>query len=130
MLNDFEAAFGQGVDVLLHPTAPTPAFALAEKLNPVDMYINDIMTIPASMAGTLLPNPESEVDCSHQAHTSFQRPPGLPAVSVPVRQSAASNLPQGLQLVGRYMDEGTLLAAARLLEQAFPRAHALRPPLA
>jgi Asp-tRNA(Asn)/Glu-tRNA(Gln) amidotransferase A subunit family amidase len=94
------------------------------------MYINDIMTIPASMAGTLLPNPESGVDCSHQAHTSFQRPPGLPAVSVPVRQSAASNLPQGLQLVGRYMDEGTLLAAARLLEQAFPRAHALRPPLA
>ncbi|ELR22159.1 aspartyl/glutamyltRNA(Asn/Gln) amidotransferase, A subunit [Acanthamoeba castellanii str. Neff] len=105
VLNDFETAFGQGVDVLLHPTAPTPAFALAEKLNPVDMYINDIMTIPASMAG-------------------------LPAVSVPVRQSAASNLPQGLQLVGRYMDEGTLLAAARLLEQAFPRAHALRPPLA
>jgi aspartyl-tRNA(Asn)/glutamyl-tRNA(Gln) amidotransferase subunit A len=58
VLNDFETAFEQqGVDVLLHPTAPTTAFALAEKLNPVDMYINDIMTIPASMAGTLAASP-------------------------------------------------------------------------
>lgn len=55
VLNDFDAVFNNNsVDVLLHPTAPTPAFALAENLNPVDMYVNDIMTIPASMAGTPL----------------------------------------------------------------------------
>jgi aspartyl-tRNA(Asn)/glutamyl-tRNA(Gln) amidotransferase subunit A len=68
---------------------------------------------------------DCSIDCDADDHQ------GLPAVSVPVRQSAHNNLPQGLQLVGRYMDEGTLLAAAHLLERAFPRpSHAMRAPLA
>ena len=87
---DFEEAF-RSVDALLTPTAPGAAFALGEKLDdPIAMYLNDVFTVPASLAG-------------------------LPAVSVPAGLDAAG-LPLGLQLIGRPFDEETMLAAARALE--------------
>ena len=92
ILNDFNAAFAD-VDVLLTPTAPTPAFGLDEKQDdPITMYLNDVFTVPASLAG-------------------------LPGISVPVGLSK-SGLPLGLQLLGRAFDETTLLTAASALENA------------
>ncbi|MBF0248380.1 MAG: Asp-tRNA(Asn)/Glu-tRNA(Gln) amidotransferase subunit GatA [Alphaproteobacteria bacterium] len=90
--NDFKAAF-EDVDVILTPTAPTPAFALGEKQeDPVAMYLNDVFTVPTSLAG-------------------------LPGISVPAGLSK-SGLPLGLQLIGRAFDEETLLRAAHAVELA------------
>jgi aspartyl-tRNA(Asn)/glutamyl-tRNA(Gln) amidotransferase subunit A len=86
---DFRQAFEQ-VDVLLAPTAPTAAFGLEETLSPIEMYQNDVFTIPASLAG-------------------------LPAMSVPVGLNADS-LPMGLQIIGRPFDEVTVLQVASGLE--------------
>jgi aspartyl-tRNA(Asn)/glutamyl-tRNA(Gln) amidotransferase subunit A len=84
------AAF-EGCDLLASPTSPTGAFALGEKLNdPLTMYLNDIFTVPASLAG-------------------------LPAVSVPSGMDDRG-LPLALQLVGRPFGEARLLRAARAFE--------------
>ena len=89
---DFKTAY-ENVDVILTPTAPSTAFAIGEKMeDPIAMYLNDVFTVPASMAG-------------------------LPAISVPAGLDA-SGLPLGLQLIGRAFDEVTLLRAARALENA------------
>jgi aspartyl-tRNA(Asn)/glutamyl-tRNA(Gln) amidotransferase subunit A len=88
---EFETAFAR-VDVLAAPTTPGVAFKHGEKADPLAMYMNDVYTIPASMTG-------------------------LPAVSVPCGFSAAG-LPIGLQLIGRALDESTLLRAAHAYEQA------------
>ncbi len=89
---DFEAAFGE-VDAILTPTAPSPAFRQGEKEDdPVAMYLNDVFTVPASLAG-------------------------LPAISVPAGLSR-EELPLGLQVIGRAWDETTVLRVARALEQA------------
>ncbi len=89
---DFEQAF-ETVDVVLTPTAPSAAFAIGEKMDdPIAMYLNDIFTVPASMAG-------------------------LPGISVPAGLSA-ENLPLGLQLIGQPFDEGRMLNAAQFLETA------------
>jgi aspartyl-tRNA(Asn)/glutamyl-tRNA(Gln) amidotransferase subunit A len=89
---DFREAF-QKCDVLLTPTAPTAAFAAGEKMDdPVTMYLNDMFTIPASMAG-------------------------LPGISVPVGLDK-DGLPLGLQLIGRSFDEETVLRSAAALEKA------------
>jgi len=89
---DFKQAF-ETCDVLLTPTAPTAAFAAGEKMDdPVTMYLNDMFTIPASMAG-------------------------LPGISVPAGADK-DGLPLGLQLIGRAFDEVTMLKAAAALEQA------------
>ena len=89
---DFKTAY-ENVDVILTPTAPSTAFAIGEKMeDPIAMYLNDVFTVPASMAG-------------------------LPAISVPAGLDA-SGLPLGLQLIGRAFDEVTLLRAARALEDA------------
>jgi len=89
---DFKQAF-EKCDVLLAPTAPTAAFAAGEKMDdPVTMYLNDMFTIPASMAG-------------------------LPGISVPAGLDK-DGLPLGLQLIGRAFDEETVLRAAAALEQA------------
>ena len=89
---DFKAVY-ENVDVILTPTAPSAAFAIGEKMHdPIAMYLNDVFTVPASMAG-------------------------LPAISVPAGLDA-SGLPLGLQLIGRAFDEVTLLRAARALEDA------------
>jgi aspartyl-tRNA(Asn)/glutamyl-tRNA(Gln) amidotransferase subunit A len=72
---DFDTVF-QEVDLLVSPVMPTPAFRLGERLeDPLQMYLSDIYTIPASLAG-------------------------LPAISVPCGLSD-KGLPIGLQLVGR-----------------------------
>ncbi len=88
---DYDEAF-QKCDVILTPTAPTPAFRFGEKVdNPLQMYLNDIYTIPANLAG-------------------------LPGISVPCGLTAGG-LPIGLQLVGRPFGEGTLLKVAHAYEQ-------------
>jgi aspartyl-tRNA(Asn)/glutamyl-tRNA(Gln) amidotransferase subunit A len=80
-------------DVILTPTAPTAAFASGEKMDdPVTMYLNDVFTVPTSMAG-------------------------LPGISVPVGLDK-DGLPLGLQLIGRAFDEETVFRAASALEQA------------
>jgi aspartyl-tRNA(Asn)/glutamyl-tRNA(Gln) amidotransferase subunit A len=89
---DFLDAF-EKVDTLLTPVAPTPAFALGEKVNdPLQMYLSDIYTIPANLAGTC-------------------------AMSLPCGFSA-NGLPIGLQLIGKPFDEATLLHTAHAFEQA------------
>ncbi|MGB8274827.1 MAG: Asp-tRNA(Asn)/Glu-tRNA(Gln) amidotransferase subunit GatA [Alphaproteobacteria bacterium] len=89
---DFKQAF-ENVDVILAPTAPTPAFAIGEKMDdPIAMYLNDVFTVPASLAG-------------------------LPAMSLPAGLSG-DGLPLGLQLIGRAFDEETVLRVAGVVEQA------------
>ena len=89
---DFQTAF-EKVDVVLTPTAPSPAFAIGEKMDdPIAMYLNDVFTVPASMAG-------------------------LPGISVPAGLSN-DGLPLGLQLLGQPFDEARMLNAAQFLETA------------
>ena len=89
---DFRKAF-ENVDVLLTPTAPSEAFAIGEKMDdPVAMYLNDVFTVPASLAG-------------------------LPGISVPTGLST-NGLPLGLQVLGKPFDEETVLRAAHVLESA------------
>ncbi len=89
---DFAAAF-ERCDVVLGPTAPSAAFALGAKTDdPVKMYLNDIFTIPAPLAG-------------------------LPALSVPCGFDEAG-LPVGLQLMGNYFSEAVLLGVAHRYQQA------------
>ena len=92
ILQDFQKAF-DSVDVLLTPTTPSAAFAIGEKMDdPVAMYLNDIFTVPASLAG-------------------------LPAISVPGGLSE-EGLPLGLQMIAKPFDEETLFRAADVLESA------------
>ena len=87
---DFIRAF-DSVDVLLGPTTPTPAFALGAKTaDPITMYLNDIYTIGANLAG-------------------------LPAVSVPC--GFAQGLPVGLQIVGPHFSEARVLNAAHAFQR-------------
>ncbi len=89
---DFRAAF-EDVDAILTPTAPSAAFGLGEKAgDPVQMYLNDIFTVTANLAG-------------------------LPGISVPSAVDA-QGLPLGLQVIGRALDEETLFAVAAALERA------------
>ena len=87
---DFKSAF-KNVDVIAGPTAPTTAFAIGEKIDdPITMYLNDIYTIGANLAG-------------------------LPGISVPC--GFADGLPVGLQLVGPHFAEETILACAHQYQQ-------------
>jgi len=89
---DFEQAW-EKCDVLLAPTAPSAAFALGEKTaDPISMYLNDVFTVPASLAG-------------------------LPAMSVPAGLDSAG-LPLGLQIIGKPLDEEGVLNASYALERA------------
>jgi len=89
---DFAAAFSQ-CDLVMGPTTPTTAFALGAKMDdPVQMYLNDIFTIPAPLAG-------------------------LPALSVPCGFDG-QGLPVGLQLTGSYFAEALLLGAAHQYQRA------------
>ena len=91
---DFDKAFA-ACDVILSPTSPTTAFRIGEKINdPLAMYLSDIFTIPANMAG-------------------------IPAISVPCGFDRAK-LPVGLQLMAKPFAEGTLLRAAYAYEQNTP----------
>ncbi len=89
---DFAAAF-RDCDVVMGPTTPTTAFALGSKMDdPVQMYLNDIYTIPAPLAG-------------------------LPALSIPCGFDS-QGLPVGLQLTGDYFSEARLLGLAHRYQQA------------
>ena len=88
---DFARAF-ERVDCILTPTAPSAAFAIGEKSSdPIEMYLNDVFTVPANLAG-------------------------VPAVSVPAGVSR-DGLPLGLQVTGRAFDEQTVLRVAEALER-------------
>ena len=91
--NDFKEAF-KTVDTILTPTAPSAAFAIGEKGgdDPLEMYLNDVFTVPASLAG-------------------------LPGISLPAGMSS-DGLPLGLQLLGRPFDEETVIRTAGVLEDA------------
>ncbi|WKZ57649.1 MAG: Asp-tRNA(Asn)/Glu-tRNA(Gln) amidotransferase subunit GatA [Bdellovibrionota bacterium] len=90
--NDFDKVFSSQCDLLACPTAPTPAFRIGEKVDdPLTMYLSDVFTITVNLAG-------------------------LPGLSLPCGFSS-SQLPIGLQLIGKPWDEGTLLRAAYAYEQ-------------
>ncbi|MGL9761996.1 MAG: amidase family protein, partial [Wolbachia sp.] len=93
--NDFIKAF-EKIDYILVPSAPTEAFGLNEKPDPLIMCINDVFTVPASLAG-------------------------LPAISVPVGLSN-EGLPLALQVIGNYYDEVGILNVANVIEQNCGRA--------
>jgi aspartyl-tRNA(Asn)/glutamyl-tRNA(Gln) amidotransferase subunit A len=98
---DFREAFGR-CDVIATPTSPTPAFKLGEKADdPLEMYLSDIYTITANLAG-------------------------VPALSLPCGLSS-SGLPIGVQLIGKQFDEARLLRAAHNLEQGLGLV--LKPPM-
>ena len=90
---DFEECFRAGIDAILTPTTPTPAFPVgAESDDPVEMYLNDVFTVPVNLAG-------------------------LPGVSVPGGRSR-DGLPLGVQVIGQPWKEAEMLAVARQLEAA------------
>ena len=88
---DFQQAF-ERVDLIVCPTTPNVAFKLGEKEDPLQMYLNDIFTIPVNLAG-------------------------LPGLSLPCGFTMGG-LPIGLQLIGRPFDEATVLRVARGYEAA------------
>lgn len=89
---DFDKAFEQ-VDVIVCPTAPTPAYKIGEKIsNPLEMYLQDACTVPLNLAG-------------------------LPGISVPCGYSS-DNMPIGLQIIGKALDEETILRVAYTYEQS------------
>lgn len=89
---DFVSAF-ENVDAILTPTTPSPAFPIGENSDdPISMYLNDVFTVPASLAG-------------------------IPGISVPAGLSS-DRLPLGLQLLTKRWDEETLFRVADVLEQA------------
>ncbi|HEY5624894.1 MAG TPA: amidase family protein, partial [Dehalococcoidia bacterium] len=93
---EFDAAFEKH-DVLVAPVSPTPAFKIGEKIDdPLQMYLNDVCTIPVSIAG-------------------------LPGISVPCGFATADDgarLPIGLQIIARPFDEATMFRAAHAYEQS------------
>jgi len=88
---DFEGAW-ESCDLLLTPTAPSAAFAFGDIADPLSMYLNDVFTVPSSLAG-------------------------LPAMSVPAGLSP-EGLPLGLQIIGKPLDEATVLDAGLAIERA------------
>ena len=98
---DFEAAF-ESCQVVATPTTPSPAFRLGEKAeDPLQMYLEDIFTVPANLAG-------------------------VPGLSLPAGTSAG--LPVGLQLLGAPYDEATLLRVGAAYQRV-TRHHEQRPAL-
>jgi aspartyl-tRNA(Asn)/glutamyl-tRNA(Gln) amidotransferase subunit A len=92
ILRDFTDVFAK-VDALLTPTAPSAAFAQGDNMDdPVKMYLNDVFTVPASMAG-------------------------VPAMSIPAGLDG-QGLPLGLQVIGKPFDEETVFAVSAAIERA------------
>lgn len=90
LINEFNELFKQ-YDFLLTPTAPTPAFGIGENVSdPVKMYLSDVMTVPASLAG-------------------------LPAISIPAGVSS-DGLPIGVQLIGKMKADADVIAMAGEVE--------------
>ncbi|GAB4357052.1 MAG: Asp-tRNA(Asn)/Glu-tRNA(Gln) amidotransferase subunit GatA [Kiloniellaceae bacterium] len=89
---DFAKAY-EKVDAILTPTAPSAAFGMGDKMDdPIAMYLNDVFTVPASLAG-------------------------LPGISIPAGLSG-DGLPLGLQILGKAFDEETVFRVAGVLEEA------------
>ena len=89
---DFLKAFKK-CDIILTPTTPNVAFPIGEKqTDPIEMYLNDVLTVPASLAG-------------------------LPAISVSASLNS-DGLPIGLQIIGKPFEETTILSAASLIEES------------
>ena len=88
---DFAQVFDAGVHALFTPTTPTPAFALGAKTDPYDMYLSDIFTCTANLAG-------------------------VPAMSLPIGH--VGGLPVGGQLIANHFDEARMFTAAYALERA------------
>ena len=87
LINEFNEAF-KNHDILVGPVSPTPAFKIGERINdPIQMYLADIMTAPASLAG-------------------------IPALSVPAGQTK-EGLPVGVQLIGPRHSDALLFAVAK-----------------
>jgi aspartyl-tRNA(Asn)/glutamyl-tRNA(Gln) amidotransferase subunit A len=90
---DFGRVYASGVDVILTPTTPTPAFALGERTDdPLEMYLSDVFTVPANIAG-------------------------IPGISVPIGR--VRGLPVGAQVLAPWWHEEPMLATAGALEAAF-----------
>ncbi|MGE7092237.1 Asp-tRNA(Asn)/Glu-tRNA(Gln) amidotransferase subunit GatA [Lysinibacillus sp. NPDC048646] len=88
---DYDKVF-EDFDVIIGPTAPTPAFKIGENVDdPMTMYANDILTIPINLAG-------------------------VPAISIPC--GLENGLPLGLQIIGKHFDEATIYRTAHAFEQA------------
>jgi aspartyl-tRNA(Asn)/glutamyl-tRNA(Gln) amidotransferase subunit A len=93
---DFDQAFSRA-DLIMMPTSPTPAFAIGEKIaDPLQMYLTDIYTVPASLAG-------------------------IPAISIP--GGLVDGLPFGLQLMANTLEEAKLLRAAYAFERTLRAFH-------
>jgi aspartyl-tRNA(Asn)/glutamyl-tRNA(Gln) amidotransferase subunit A len=98
---DFDNVF-EKYDVVIGPTAPTTAFKIGEQTDdPLTMYLNDILTVPVSLAG-------------------------IPAISVPC--GFVNGLPVGLQIIGKALDESTVLRVAHAFEHHTEH-HKARPQL-
>jgi aspartyl-tRNA(Asn)/glutamyl-tRNA(Gln) amidotransferase subunit A len=93
---DFEKAFDKeaiGVDAVLAPVSPSPAFKIGEKTqDPMEMYLSDIFTIPANLAG-------------------------IPALAIPAK-NREGDLPIGFQLMGKWGDDQNLFALGKMYEEA------------
>ena len=101
VLRDFQQAF-ERVDVLVAPTTPSVAFTMGEREDPLQMYLNDIFTIPVNLAG-------------------------LPGLSMPAGFTQIG-LPIGLQIIGQAFAEATILRVAKAYEAATSW-HERKPPL-
>ena len=89
---DFKEAFSK-VDAIYGPSTPSTAFELGDKKkDPLEMYLNDVFTVPVNLAG-------------------------LPAMSVPVGLDK-KNLPVGMQLIGNSFDEESILSIASCIEKS------------
>ena len=87
IIRDFARAY-ERYDILLSPTSPTTAFGIGEKIeDPLTMYLSDVCTVPTSLAGAT-------------------------AISIPCGVAPEDGLPVGLQLMGRALDEATILRVA------------------
>lgn len=92
LINEFNNLFND-YDLLLTPTAPTTAFAIGENAHdPVKMYLSDVMTVPASLAG-------------------------IPAISIPAGTGSETGLPVGVQLIAPMKADAKLIAFAKTLEE-------------
>ncbi len=96
---DFQAVFDQGIDAIVGPTSPTPAFKAGERVDdPLQMYLSDIFTIAANLAGI----------CGVS----------IPCGFAPVPRSKTKKLPIGLQILGKGFGEKEILRVAHAYEQA------------